>query len=102
MCIANFYPTIISQIDNWEKLTDCRSDLSLKGILIAVDRQEIDEYGNSTTEILRDAGMEVYPVLRITEIFDYLLDRTVGGVVYVDGRIKAAFDEYFKEYGVDI
>jgi hypothetical protein len=46
--------------------------------------------------------MEVYPVLRIAEIFEYLLDRTVGGVVYVDGRIKAVFDEYFKECGVDV
>ena len=99
MYIANFYPTIISQIYNWEKLTGYRSDLSLKGILIAVDRQEVDEGGNNTTEILRDAGMEVYPVLRIMGIFDHLLDRTVDGTVYVDGRIKAAFDKYFGEYG---
>ena len=91
-----------TKIDNWDKLTGYRSDLSLKGILIAVDRQEIDEDGNSTTEILRDAGMVVYPVLRITEIFDYLLDRTVDGTVYVDGRIKAAFDEYFEEYGTRV
>ena len=91
-----------TKVDNWEKLTGYRSDLSLKGILIAVDRQEVDEGGNNTTEILRDAGMEVYPVLRITEIFDYLLDRTVGGTVYVDGRIKAAFDEYFEEYGTRV
>ena len=91
-----------TKVDNWEKLTGYRSDLSLKGILIAVDRQEVDEGGNNTTEILRDAGMEVYPVLRITEIFDYLLDRTVDGTVYVDSRIKAAFDEYFEEYGVDV
>ncbi len=91
-----------TKIDNWEKLTGYRSDLSLKGILIAVDRQEVDEDGGNTTEILRDAGMEVYPVLRITEIFDYLLDRTVGGTVYVDGRIKAAFDEYFERYGTRV
>ncbi len=46
--------------------------------------------------------MEVYPVLRITKIFDYLLDRTVGWIVYVDGRIQAAFDEYFEEYGTHV
>ena len=49
-----------TKIDNREKLTGYRSDSSLKGILIAVDRQEIDEGGNgTTTEILRDADMEV-------------------------------------------
>jgi len=32
-----------------------------------------------------------------TEIFDYLPDRTVSGAAYVDGRIKAAFDEYVEE-----
>ncbi len=46
--------------------------------------------------------MDIYPVLRITEIFDYLLDRTVGGTVYVDGRIQAAFDEYFGECGTRV
>ena len=46
--------------------------------------------------------MGVYPVLRITEIFDYLLDRTVGGAVYMDSRIQAAFDEYFEEYGTRV
>ncbi len=53
-------------------------------------------------DVLRDAGMVVYPMLRITEIFDYLLDRTVGGTVYVDGRIKAAFGEYLEEGGTRV
>ncbi len=88
-----------TKIDNWEKLTGYR-DVRLEGILIAVDREEIDEAGTGTTEILANSGMTVYPILRITEIFDYLLNRTVNGSVYVDDRIKAAFDEYFGKYGV--
>jgi len=90
-----------TKIDNWAKLTDYR-DLSPKGILVAVDRQEVDEAGNDTIEMLTDAGLTVYPILKITEIFDYLLNRSIGGVVYVDDRIQAAFDEYFEEHGVDL
>lgn len=90
-----------TKIDNWAKLTDYR-DLSPKGILVAVDRQEVDEAGNDTTEMLTEAGLTVYPILKITEIFDYLLNRSVGGVVYVDDRIQAAFYEYFGRYGVDL
>jgi orotate phosphoribosyltransferase len=90
-----------TKIDNWTKLTDYR-DLSPKGILVAVDRQEVDEAGNDTTEMLTEAGLTVYPILKITEIFDYLLNRSVGGVVYVDDRIQAAFYEYFDRYGVDL
>jgi len=90
-----------TKIDNWAKLTDCR-DLSPKGILVAVDRQEVDEAGNDSTEMLTKAGLTVYPILKITEIFDYLLNRQVDGVVYVDDRIQAAFYEYFKEHGVDL
>ena len=90
-----------TKIDNWAKLTDYR-DLSPKGILVAVDRQEVDEAGNDTTEMLTKAGLTVYPILKITEIFDYLLNRQVGGVVYVDDRIQAAFYEYFEEHGVDL
>jgi orotate phosphoribosyltransferase len=90
-----------TKIDNWAKLTDYR-DLSPKGILVAVDRQEVDEAGNDTIEMLTDAGLTVYPILKITEIFDYLLNRSIGEVVYVDDRIQAAFDEYFEEHGVDL
>lgn len=89
-----------TKIDNWEKLTGFRS-LSPGGVLIAVDRQELDEERCKTTEILREAGMEVYPILRIREIFEYLLNRTINGKLYVDDRIKTSFDEYFEEYGVD-
>lgn len=90
-----------TKIDNWVKLTDYR-DLSPKGILVAVDRQEVDEEGNDTTEMLTEVGLTVYPILKITEIFDYLLNRSVDGVVYVDDRIQAAFYEYFGRYGVEI
>jgi len=90
-----------TKIDNWAKLTDYK-DLSPKGILVAVDRQEVDEAGNDTTEMLTKAGLTVYPILKITEIFDYLLNRSVGGVVYVDDRMQAAFYEYFDRYGVDL
>ncbi len=90
-----------TKIDNWAKLTDYR-DLSPKGILVAVDRQEVDEAGNDTTEMLTESGLTVYPILKITEIFDYLLNRSVGGVVHVDDRIQAAFDKYFEEHGVDL
>ena len=90
-----------TKIDNWEKLTRYR-DLSPKGILIAVDRQEVDEEENNTAEILTEAGLNVHSILRITEIFDYLLNRTIDGTVYVDDRIKAVFDEYFERYGVII
>ncbi len=90
-----------TKIDNWAKLTDYK-DLSPKGILVAVDRQEVDEAGNDTTEMLTESNLTVYPILKITEIFDYLLNRSVDGVVYVDDRIQAAFDAYFEEHGVDL
>jgi len=90
-----------TKIDNWAKLTSYR-DLSPKGILVAVDRQEVDEAGNDTIEMLTEAGLTVYPILKITGIFDYLLNRQVDGVVYVDDRTQAAFDEYFERYGVDL
>ena len=90
-----------TKIDNWAKLTDYK-DLSPKGILVAVDRQEVDEAGNNTIEMLTEANLTVYPILKITEIFDYLLNRQVGGVVYVDDRIQTAFYEYFEEHGVEV
>ena len=74
----------------------------MNGTLVAVDRQEVDEEGNSTTEMLAEAGLDVHPILKITDIFEYLLNRQVEEVVYVDDQMQAAFDEYFEMYGVKV
>lgn len=89
-----------TKIDNWIKLASQRKDLIPKGILVAVDRQEIDEKGRATTEILKQEGLPVYSILKISDVVEYLSKEPINGTLYIDEKIKNSFDDYFKNYGV--
>lgn len=90
-----------TKIDSWKKLAPQKDGLISKGILIAVDRQEVDEKGRATTEVLEQEGLPVYSILKIKSVFEYLFKREINGKVYVDERINAYFEEYFEKYGAD-
>lgn len=89
-----------TKIDNWKTLSFFKKDLKPKGILVAVDRQEIDESGRPTSEILEEEGLPVYSILKISDVFEYLFEISINGKTYVDEEIKKCFDDYFKKYGV--
>jgi orotate phosphoribosyltransferase len=89
-----------TKIENWEKLTAFRKDLIPKGILIAVDRQEKEQSGESASQFLKKKGFTLYSILTITEIISYLETHPINGKMCVDKNITKAFKEYFTSYGV--
>lgn len=88
-----------TKIENWEKLTAFKKNLTCKGILIAVDREEKEESGEPVSQYLQEKGFNLFSIMKITEIFSYLYKNPVNGRVYVDEKIRKAFDAYFAEYG---
>jgi len=90
-----------TKVENWQKIKPLRKNLKLKGIMIAIDREEIDETGESTNAVLEKAGFKVYPILRITEVFDWLRGREIGGRIYVTEHDYGTFEDYFTSYGAD-
>jgi len=88
-----------TKIENWEKLTAAKKGLTLKGIFIAVDRQEKEESGEPVSQFLRDQGFSLFSILTIIEVFSYLYETPVEGKVYVDEKTQKAFETYFAEYG---
>jgi orotate phosphoribosyltransferase len=89
-----------TKIENWQKIKSLRDHLKLKGILIAIDREERDESGEPTDVVLEKAGFKVYSILKITEVFEWLWGRQIGGKLYVTDSIYYAFNEYFGSYGI--
>ena len=49
--------------------------------------------------MLEEVSLRMYSILRITEIFEFLHNRTIEGEVYVDDKMKHNFEEYFQRYG---
>lgn len=89
-----------TKIENWRRLSLVRRNLKPKGILIAVDREEVDEYGEPTALLLEKSGFQLYPILRITEVVDWLHDKEIDGKIVVTDSIYDAFQNYFAKYGV--
>lgn len=89
-----------TKIDNWKRVASYKKKLKPKGILVAVDRQEKDESGRPTSEILEQEGLPVYSILKISDIFEYLFEKPIDGTIYVNEKIKTLFDNYFEKYGV--
>ncbi|MBU6996170.1 MAG: orotate phosphoribosyltransferase [Theionarchaea archaeon] len=89
-----------TKIENWGKLTNFKRDLVPRGILIAVDRQEKEESGESASQVLQKKGFTLYSILTITEIMSHLKTHPINGKMCVDQHTVKAFDEYIATYGV--
>lgn len=89
-----------TKVENWEKLTAARKNLNCRGILVAVDRQEKEENGESVSSYLQKRGLTLFSIVKITEVFEYLQQNPVNGKIHVDDTIMRSFEEYFAQYGV--
>ena len=77
------------------------ANAKVRGVVVAVDRQERGASNKSTLSELRDElGLVVAPIVTIREIVDYLHGRTVDGKVVVDDACKAAIEAYMLSYAV--
>lgn len=85
-----------TKIENMKKLL--RAGIRVSKIVVAVDREETGEEGLPAAEWLEGLGMEVRPVLKLTEVYDYLKDREIGGRVLVTPEIYGSFEEYSAKY----
>ena len=73
----------------------------VQGVLIAVDRMERGQGTKSAAQEVKERfGVTVYSICTIAEILEYLHNREIDGVVYIDDAKKAAIDGYRKQYGV--
>ena len=84
-----------TKAEAWSKLTVVRK-VRPKGILVAVDREELSD---ADKELLEATNLRMYSILKITEIFDFLLNKEIEGGVYVDEKVKKDFEEYFGKHG---
>ncbi len=76
------------------------SDISIAGVVVAVDRQERGRTQASTRAELQDQlGVPVLPLLEIRAVADHLLGREVRGHVLVDATRHAAILAHLAEHG---
>lgn len=75
----------------------------VEGVVVAVDRMEKGQ-GEKTAiqEIKEDFGINVYSIVNIQEIVDFLYNNPIDGVIYVDDEKMAKIKAYRDQYGVNL
>ncbi len=75
-------------------------NLTVKALIIAVDRREKGQGTKSTLQELEDEfGIKVYPIVTIDDIVEYLYNKEIDGKVYIDDAMKSRIDNYLETYG---
>lgn len=76
------------------------ADVEITGLIISVDRMEKGQNDSSALkELEQEYGIKTESIVTMEEVIEYLYNRPIDGVVYINDEIKARIDEYYAQYG---
>ena len=77
------------------------ADVTIVGLMVSLNRMEKGLGGEKSAleEIREKYGFETNAIVTIEEVVEHLYNRTCQGRVVIDDTIKAAIDDYYKQYG---
>jgi orotate phosphoribosyltransferase len=82
-------------------LLKAQADVDVIGLIISVDRMEKGQNEISAlAEIEQEFGIKTQAIVTMEEIIEYLYNRPIDGVVYIDDEIKGRIDDYYAIYGI--
>ena len=86
-------------LDSWKKLLAKGKNLRGAVVLVAIDREEIEEeFGLESKSDVIEENIEVCSILKISEILDWLLDREIDGKVLVNEKVFREVKNYIGKY----
>ena len=77
------------------------ADVTIVGLMVSLNRMEKGLGGEKSAleEIREKYGFETNAIVTMEEVVEHLYNRTCRGRVVIDDTIKAAIDDYYKQYG---
>ena len=77
------------------------ADVTIVGLMVSLNRMEKGLGGEKSAleEIREKYGFETNAIVTMEEVVEHLYNRTCQGRVVIDDTIKAAIDDYCKQYG---
>jgi len=73
LIVDDVISTGFTKLETWQKLKDAHKNIKPSGILVAVDREEMQE---DYRKKLKEYGLNVYSIVSISEIFDFINERS--------------------------
>ena len=79
-----------------------QGNVNVTGVVVSVDRMERGQGTKSAlTEIEENYGIRTTAIVTMAEVVEHLYNRPYKGEVIIDDTLKAAIDDYYKQYGVN-
>ena len=77
------------------------ADVTIVGLMVSLNRMEKGLGGEKSAleEIREKYGFETNAIVTMEEVVEHLYNRTCQGRVVIADTIKAAIDDYYKQYG---
>ncbi len=90
--IEETYPVIKAQ-----------GNIKIVGLMVSLNRMEVGLGGQMSAldEIRQNYGFPASAIVTMAEVTEYLYNRPCQGKIVIDDTLKAAIDEYYKEYGAN-
>ncbi len=79
-----------------------QADVEIKGLMVSLNRMEkgLTSDKSALDEIREKYGFDANAIVTMEEVVECLYQKPYQGKVYIDDTLKAAIDEYYKQYGV--
>ncbi len=79
-----------------------QANVKIVGLMVSLNRMEVGLSGKmgALDEIRQTYGFPANAIVSMAVVTEYLYNRPCQGSIIIDDTIKAAIDEYYKEYGV--
>ena len=79
-----------------------QGNVDVAGLVVSVDRMERGQGTKSAlTEIEENYGIRTTAIVTMADVVEHLYNRPYKGEVIIDDALKAAIDDYYKQYGVN-
>lgn len=77
------------------------ADVEIVGLMVSLDRMEVGKGGEKCAldEVKDLYGFETNAIVNMKEVVEHLYNREYKGKVIIDDTLKAAIDEYYRQYG---
>ena len=88
-------------IEETYPIVTAQADVEIKGLMVSLNRMEVGLSGKMSAldEIREKYGFEAKAIVSMSEVVEHLYNRECGGRIVIDDGLKAAIDEYYRQYG---
>ena len=80
-----------------------QAEVEIKGLIVSLNRMErgLESAKSALEEIKEKYGFETNAIVTMEEVEECLYNKPYQGSIYIDDTLKAAIDEYYRQYGAN-